>query len=125
MNSVVVMGRLCKDPETRYSTGDMAVSCYTLAVDRRGKKDEADFISCIAFGKSGEFAEKYFRKGMRVLVSGHIRSGSYTNKEGKKVYTTDVVVDNQEFAESKKESASPESGDEFVNIPDDLELPFA
>ena len=127
MNFVGLMGRLCKDPETRYSTGDspMAVSRYTLAVDRRGKKDEADFISCIAFGKSGEFAEKYFRKGMRVLVSGHIRTGSYTNKEGKKVYTTDVVVDNQEFAESKKESTAPESGDEFVNIPDDLELPFA
>ena len=124
MNKVVLMGRLTKDPETRYSQ-DMAVSRYTLAVDRRGKKDEADFINCVAFGKSGEFAEKYFKKGMKVAVSGRIKTGSYTNKDGRKVYTTDVVIEDQEFAESKKTEGKTED-DDFVNIPEgEEELPFA
>ncbi len=123
----------------------MAIARYTLAVDRRGRRsnnnDEqtADFINCVAFGKSGEFAEKYFKKGMKVLVTGRIQTGSYTNKEGQKVYTTDVVVDDQEFCESKNASAEnggfvpaakqetpAEVDDGFMNIPDGIDetLPF-
>ena len=151
MNKVVLVGRLTRDPEVRYSQGDSstAVARYTLAVDRRFKRDNepsADFIPCVVFGRSGEFAEKYFRQGMRVSVSGRIQTGSYTNKEGQKVYTTDVVVEDQEFAESKAVSdanagsfraaapspapapATPvsDAGDGFMNIPDgiDEELPF-
>lgn len=129
------MGRLTRDPEVRYSQGanPIAVARYTLAIDRRFKKEgeqEADFISCIAFGKAGEFAEKYFRKGMKVAVEGRIQTGSYTNKDGQKVYTTDVVIEGQEFAESKASTGSnatpqvDENG--FMNIPDDIgeELPF-
>lgn len=109
MNRVILMGRLTKNPETRYSSGEksIAISRYTLAVDRRGRKTEdqtADFIPCVAFDRAGEFAEKYFHKGMRVLVSGRIQTGSYTNKNGDKVYTTEVVVDDQEFADSKGEA---------------------
>lgn len=97
------MGRLTKDPDTRYTQGEksMAVSRYTLAVDRKYKKkgeDSADFISCVAFGKNGEFAEKYLRQGIKIVVCGHIQTGSYTNKDGQKVYTTDVVVEEHEFA---------------------------
>lgn len=100
------MGRLTKDPDTRYTQGEksMTVSRYTLAVDRKYKKkgeDSADFISCVAFGKNGEFAEKYLRQGIKIVVCGHIQTGSYTNKDGQKVYTTDVVVEEHEFAESK------------------------
>lgn len=148
MNKVIEMGRLTRDPEVRYSqTGDnnLAIARYTLAVDRKSKdkngQTEADFISCIAFGKSGEFAEKYFKKGMKILVTGRLQTGSYTNKDGQRVYTTDVVVEEQEFAESKGGSSreerdaaalaaagySPSStGDGFMNIPDgiDEELPF-
>ena len=124
MNKVVLMGRLTKDPETRYSAGDnsMAVARYTLAVDRI-KKDEADFISVVAFGKAGEFADKYFKKGMKVAISGRIQTGSYTNKDGKKVYTVDVVAEEQEFCEKKKEDSNT---DDFMDIPDgiDAELPF-
>ena len=148
MNKVILMGRLTRDPEVRYSQGDnsMAIARYTLAVDRRfnrnnNDENSADFIGCVAFGKSGEFAEKYFRQGMRVLVSGRLQTGSYTNRDGVKVYTTDVVVEDQEFAESKNSnsgsgssfmgggSSAPQpsgAGDGFMNIPDgiDEELPF-
>ena len=143
MNKVILMGRLTRDVETRYSQGNepMAISRYTLAVDRRGKVAEgeqtADFINCVAFGRAGEFAEKYFRKGMKVAISGRIQTGSYTNKDGVKVYTTEVVIEEQEFAESKqsgfadgasKINAPIETDDSgFMNIPDSLddELPFA
>lgn len=138
------MGRLTRDPEVRYTSGEksMAVARYTLAVDRRGRgnnsgEQTADFINIVAFDKAGEFAERYFRQGMRVLVSGRIQTGSYTNKEGQKVYTTDIVVDSQEFADSKGagsgsgsgSSAAPSApmGDGFMNIPDGVEdegLPF-
>ena len=142
MNKVVLMGRLTRDPEVRYSQGEnaLAVARYTLAVDRRFKRDgeqSADFINCVVFGKSAEFTERYFRQGMRVVVSGRIQTGSYTNRDGVKVYTTDVVVEEQEFAESKNAStqsyqtspaAAPrvDAGDGFMNIPDgiDEELPF-
>lgn len=137
MNKVILMGRLTRDPEVRYSTGDkpLAIARYSLAVDRRFKKDgeqSADFINCVCFGKAGEFTEKYFKQGLRVTVCGRIQTGSYTNKEGVKVYTTEVVVEEQEFAESKKSSEdnqappSGPSGNGFVNIPDGLddELPF-
>lgn len=144
MNKVILMGRLTRDPEVRYSAGsNLAVARYTLAVDRRFKRDgepTADFIGCVAFGKSAEFAEKYFRQGLRIVVTGRIQTGSYTNKEGQKVYTTDVVVEDQEFAESKAASdahtgsfqaapapaPSAPAGDGFMNIPDgiDEELPF-
>lgn len=129
MNKVILVGRLTRNPEVRYSQGEhaTAVARYTLAVERRFRKDNdptADFIPCVVFGRSGEFAEKYFRQGMRVSVSGRIQTGSYTNKDGVKVYTTQVVVEEQEFAESRAES--DDSGDGFMNIPDgiDEELPF-
>ena len=138
------MGRLTRDPEVRYSAGDnaMAIARFSLAVDRRrranGGADEqtADFINCVAFGKQAEFAEKYLRKGTKMLVTGRIQTGSYTNKDGVKVYTTDVVVEEQEFAESKGNSdnggfaqaapAPQSAGDGFMNVPDGLdeELPF-
>ncbi len=118
MNRVVLMGRLTRDPEVRYSQGEtpMAIARYTLAVDRRrgrnaGGQDEnsADFISCVAFGRSGEFAEKYLRKGMRICISGRIQTGSYTNKDGVKVYTTEVVAEDQEFADSKGSAQGADS----------------
>ena len=144
MNRAILMGRLTRDPEVRYTSGEksMAVARYTLAVDRRGRgnnsgEQTADFINIVAFDKAGEFAERYFRQGMRVLVSGRIQTGSYTNKEGQKVYTTDIVVDSQDFADSKGagsgsgsgSSAAPSApmGDGFMNIPDGVEdegLPF-
>lgn len=148
MNKVILMGRLTRDPEVRYvngQNGNTAVARYTLAVDRKFKQEgqqEADFISCVAFGKAGEFAEKYFKKGLKILVTGRIQTGSYTNKDGQKVYTTDVVVEEQEFAESKKGMSESDkdardqealqaagytdAGDGFMNIPDgiDEELPF-
>jgi single-strand DNA-binding protein len=133
MNVVVLMGRLTKDPETRYTQGaePMAITRYTLAVDRRFKQGDqtADFISCVCFRKAAEFADKYFRQGMRVTVSGRIQTGSYTNKDGQKVYTTEVVVDNQEFADAKREEKKqdpeiPEN--DFVGVPEGFEeeLPF-
>lgn len=143
MNKVILIGRLTRDPDVRYSQtgeGSMAVARYTLAVDRRIKKDgeqSADFISCVAFGRAGEFAEKYLHQGTKIAITGRIQTGSYTNKDGIKVYTTDVVVEEQEFAESKSAGSSAASstpstpagsaGDGFMNIPDGVEdegLPF-
>lgn len=134
MNKVVLIGRLAKDVDTRYSQnaeGVLAVSRYTLAVDRKGKDAGADFISCVAFGKQGEFAEKYLHKGMKIAVEGRIQTGNYTDKEtGKKVYTTDIVVENHEFCESKQsDNDAPEkenSVNGWLNIPDgvDEDLPF-
>ena len=138
MNKCTLIGRLTRDPEVRYTQGDnaMAIARYSLAVDRRFKRDgepDADFINCVAFGKSGEFAEKYLKKGTKVAVVGRIQTGSYTNKDGQKVYTTDVVVEEQEFAESKNsgssdnnQSAPANKNTDFMNIPDgiDEELPF-
>lgn len=139
MNKVILMGRLARDPVVRYSGQDqqMAVARYTLAVDRRRTREQeqsADFISCVAFGKAGEFAEKYFRKGMKITISGRIQTGSYTDRDGRKVYTTDIVIEEQEFAESKREGSSqsqapaagPVDSDGFMQIPDgiDEELPF-
>lgn len=113
MNKVILMGRLTADPEVRYTEGEnpMAIARYTLAVDRRFKKDgeqNADFIRCIAFGKGGEFAEKYLHKGTKIAVTGRIQTGSYENAEGQKIYTTDVVVEEQEFAESKASAPATE-----------------
>ena len=136
MNKVILMGRLTREPEVRYS-GETAVARYSLAVDRKYKKDgeaTADFISCVAFGKNGEFAEKYLKKGMKIAVTGRIQTGSYTNKDGVKVYTTDIIVEEHEFAESKG-NGTQDSGniptfapgaDGFINIPDGIEeeLPF-
>ena len=151
MNRVILMGRLTRDPEVRYSQGErsMAIARYTLAVDRRGRRGQdgndqtADFINCVAFDRAGEFAEKYFRQGMRVLVAGRLQTGSYVNKDGQIVYTTEVILDDQEFADSKGAASdmsgygqsapaqrpTPTSaiGDGFMNIPDGVEdegLPF-
>lgn len=117
MNKVVLVGRLTRDPEVKYSQGDnaTAIARFTLAVDRKIKRDNeetADFISCIDFGRMAEFAEKYFRKGTKIAISGRIQTGSYTNREGQKVYTTEVVVEEQEFAESKAASQQNNSGAE-------------
>lgn len=139
MNKCILIGRLTRDPEVRYTQGDntMAIARYSLAVDRRFKRDgepDADFINCVAFGKAGEFAEKYLKKGTKIAVVGRIQTGSYTNKDGQKVYTTDVVVEEQEFAESKNSGSSDNNqsvpankNTDFMNIPDgieDSELPF-
>lgn len=126
MNKVILMGRLTRDPEVRYSQGEnpTAIARYTLAVDRRKKDQSADFIGCIAFGKSAEFAEKYLQKGTKIAVSGRIQTGSYTNKDGQKVYTTDVVVEAQEFAESKKAEQTPDDGFMDVSMDMDDALPF-
>lgn len=143
MNKVILMGRLTKAPEIRYTQGDepMCIARYTLAVDRRFHRQNddqtADFIRCVAFGKGGEFTEKYLKKGMKICVSGRIQTGSYTNREGQKVYTTDVVIEEQDFAESKaagQQSSqsdqtpppAPTDEDGFMSIPDgiDDELPF-
>lgn len=157
MNKVILMGRLTRDPEVRYSTGEnaLAIARYTLAVDRRFHKDgetNADFISCVSFGRNAEVAEKYFRQGLKISVSGRIQTGSYTNRDGQKVYTTEVVVEEQEFVESKANSSTSSTNsqqtppqqqvprqqqnqgnqqnryadDGFMNIPDgiDEELPF-
>lgn len=151
MNKVILMGRLTRDPDIRYSQGEKAtaVARYTLAVTRSFKREgdpDADFINCVAFGRAAEFAERYFRQGIRIVISGRIQTGSYVNKDGIKVYTTDVIVDEQEFAESKavsdshmaanaggyqsaaaKPAPSAAIGDGFMNIPDgiDEELPFS
>lgn len=151
MNKVILMGRLTRDPDVRYSAGEnsTAVARYTLAVDRRFHRDgdaTADFIGCVAFARQAEFAEKYLRQGTKIAITGRIQTGSYTNREGQKVYTTDVVVEEQEFAESKNAGgnnggySAPQhnnpapsantsdlgSADGFMNIPDgiDEELPF-
>ena len=144
MNKVILMGRLTRDPEVRYGTGEnsTAVARYTIAVDRRFKRDgeqNADFIGCVAFGRNAEFAEKYLRQGTKIVLTGRIQTGSYTNRDGQKVYTTDIVVEEQEFAESKaaagnngqnnysRPSAAPSDADGFMKIPDgiDDELPFS
>ena len=123
MNKVVLIGRLTKDPEVRNSNDSLSVANYTLAVDRR--KDGTDFIRCVTFGRGSEFAEKYLRKGTKICVVGRIQTGSYKDKDGRTVYTTDVIVDEHEFCESKKaEVSTPAVGDEFMSIPDGLELPF-
>ena len=129
MNKVILMGRLTKDPEVRYTQGDqsMAVARYTLAVDRK-TKGEADFISVVSFGKAGEFAEKYLKKGTKMIISGRIQTGQYTNKDGNKVYTTEIVTEEQEFAESKRaENNSAHEEEGFINVPDGIEddLPFS
>ena len=146
MNKVILMGRLTRDPEVRYSTGErqIAIARYTLAVDRRGRaaangdgQSTADFIPCVAFDRAAEFAEKYFHQGIKIVVTGRIQTGSYTNRDGVKVYTTDIIVEDQEFAESKGNSdnqsnvsrqAQPQpDANGFMAIPDDLEdegLPF-
>ncbi len=149
MNKVILMGRLTRDPEVRYSQNDntMAIARYSLAVDRRGGRNNqggdqqtADFINCVAFGRQGEFAEKYLHKGMKIAIEGRIQTGSYTNKDGQKVYTTDIVVDNHEFCESKNANgggfepaqasggpapAAAPADDGFMNIPESVEeLPF-
>lgn len=146
MNKVILMGRLTRDPDIRCTQGNepMAIARYTLAVDRKARKENeanADFISCVAFGKNAEFAERYLRQGTKIVVEGRIQTGSYTNKDGYKVYTTDVVVENTEFAESKASGSSTEGSsrsnmappsdgpapDGFMNIPDGVEdegLPF-
>ncbi|MBP3279322.1 MAG: single-stranded DNA-binding protein [Butyrivibrio sp.] len=138
MNKVQLIGRLTKDPEVRYSQGEKptAIGRYTLAVDRRFKSNDgqtADFINCVAFGKAGEFVEKYLKKGIKIAVVGRIQTGNYTNKDGQKVYTTEVVVEEQEFAESKNAAAgatgasaeAPTDGDGFANVDiDEEELPF-
>ncbi|WP_027432030.1 single-stranded DNA-binding protein [Lachnospira multipara] len=145
MNKTILMGRLTADPEVRYSSGEKAtaVARFTLAVNRTYTSEgqpNADFIRCIAFGKRGEFAEKYLHKGTKIVLAGHIQTGSYDDKDGKKVYTTDVVVDEMEFAESKSqaeqsqassapvaENASRPAGEEWMPIPDNLDyenLPF-
>ena len=141
MNKVILMGRLTRDPEIRYSQGEnsMAIARYTLAVNRRFQRNgeqSADFISCVAFQHGAEFAEKYLRQGTKICVEGRIQTGSYTNKDGVKVYTTEVVIENQEFAESKNANSGAQnnsrpvpgaaSGDGFMNIPDGIEdeLPF-
>ena len=138
MNNVALIGRLTRDPEVRMTTSNTAVGRYTLAVDRRFKKDgdqSADFIPCITFGKAAEFAEKYLSKGIKIAVTGRIQTGSYTNREGQKIYTTDIVVETQEFVESKNDSnrqAKPQeppvqTADGFLSVPDGIaeELPFA
>lgn len=136
MNKWIGMGRLVRDPEVRYSQGEnaSAIARYTLAVDRKFNREQqaADFINCVAFGRQAEFAERYLRQGTKIAVTGRIQTGSYTNKDGVRVYTTDVVVEEQEFAESKSTgqastpSIAPTNSDGFMNIPDgiDEELPF-
>ena len=142
MNKAILMGRLTRDPEVRYSQGEraMAIARYTLAVDRRGRRNQdgneqtADFINCVAFDRAGEFAEKYFRQGLRIVITGRIQTGSYTNKDGNKVYTTDIIVDEQEFADSKNTSSDNSRSepsnvvrDSFMDISDvvpDPDLPF-
>ena len=139
MNKVILTGRLTRDPDVRYSSGEkpMAIARYTMAVERRFKKDgeaTADFIGCVAFGRQAEFAEKYFRQGIKIAVSGRIQTGSYVNKEGVKIYTTDVIVEDQEFAESRHSQASAGQQDKrtltdadgFMNLSDGIEeeLPF-
>ncbi len=151
MNKVFLMGRLTRDPDVRQSQGEnpITIARYTLAIDRRKTQNNqdpgADFVSCIAFGRNGDFAEKWLHKGTKIVIEGHIQTGSYTNKDNQKIYTTDVVIDSQEFAESRggmneedkaaRDQAAleaagvqmtPEQEQDFMNIPDGIEeeLPF-
>ena len=129
MNKVILMGRLTKDPDMR-GEGTALVARYTLAVDRRYNRDgedKTDFIPCVAFSKGAEFAEKYLKKGTKIVVCGRIQTGSYTNKDGQKVYTTDVIVEEHDFAESKKTEEQPATdNDNFMNIPQEVldDMPF-
>ena len=138
MNKVILLGRLTRDPEVRYTQGQEStcIARYSLAVDRRFRREgeaTADFISCVAFGRQGEFAERYLRQGMKIAITGRIQTGSYTNRDGQKVYTTDVVIEEQEFAESKAAQTTAQQptpspvGEGWQNIPDgiDEELPFS
>ena len=138
MNKAILMGRLTRDPEVRYSQGEnaMAIANYTLAVDRKGRRggneeQSTDFIRCTAFGKAGEFAEKYFRQGLRVLISGRIQTGSYVNRDGQKVYTFDVIVEEQEFADGKSSGSGNKSVSEGMGYSGDRDfmvdegLPFS
>ena len=134
MNSVQLIGRLTRDPEIRYTDGGASIARFGIAVDRRFKQEngaDADFINIVAFGKTAEFIEKYFHKGMKIALNGRIQTGSYTDKDGKKVYTTDIVAENVEFCESKGTSSNndapaPASDGDFMSVPDgmDEELPF-
>ena len=131
MNNVSLVGRLTRDPVIKISASGSSYARFAIAVDRRKKDDGADFINIIAFGKTSEFIEKYFRKGQRIGIAGRIQTGSYDGKDGKKVYTFDVIADNVEFVESKSASgpasATPANADGFVNVPDDVMddgLPF-
>lgn len=133
MNSVQLIGRLTKDPEVRYTDGGASIARFSIAVDRRFKQEggeSADFINCVAFGKTAEFIEKYFTKGKKIAITGRIQTGNYTNKDGQKVYTTDVVVETTEFVESKSmdvsNGTSPNRADDFVSIPDNAgeTMPF-
>lgn len=134
MNSVQLIGRLTRDPEIRYTDGGASIARFGLAVDRRFKQEngaDADFINIVSFGKTAEFIEKYFHKGMKIALNGRIQTGSYTDKDGKKVYTTDIVAENVEFCESKGTSSNndapaPASDGDFMSVPDgiDEELPF-
>ena len=134
MNSVQLIGRLTRDPEIRYTDGGASIARFGLAVDRRFKQEngaDADFINIVSFGKTAEFIEKYFHKGMKIALNGRIQTGSYTDKDGKKVYTTDIVAETVEFCESKgtssnNDATAPAQNGEFMNIPDgiDEELPF-
>lgn len=140
MNKIIMMGRLTRDPEIRYANnanGSYAIARYTLAVDRKFNREEqgADFFNCVAFGRMGEFAEKYFKKGTKLVIAGRVQTGSYTNRDNVKIPTFDIVIEEQDFAESKNSSgdngnafrpAPATSSDGFMNIPDgiDEELPF-
>lgn len=132
MNKVFLIGRLARDPEVKYTQDNKAVARMTVCVDRKYKSEgqqDADFITCVSFGKTAEFIEKYFSKGMKIVIEGRWQTGSYTNRDGQKVYTNDCVVENVEFGESKKSqggNSAPEGADDFMNIPDDIsdECPF-
>lgn len=134
MNRILLMGRLTREPEVWYTDGEepLCIARYTLAVNRRGKPEEADFIRCVVFGKGAEFAERYLEKGTKLMICGRLQTGSYTDRDGKTVYTTDVIVEEQEFAESKKAAearteSTPKGEDGFIRIPNGLRedgLPF-
>lgn len=128
MNKVILIGRLTKDPDVRYNNaenGQMCIAKYTLAVNRKTKDNVADFINCVAFGKTGEFAEKYLARGTKIAIEGRIQTSSYDDKDGKRIWTTNVYVENHYFCE-KKGTSAPAAGDGFMNIPEgiDEELPF-
>lgn len=137
MNKVILMGRLTKDPQVNYN-GELAIARYTIAVDRKFTRDVengTDFIKCVAFGRRGEFAEKYFYKGLKIIIDGRIQTGSYEDRNGNTVYTTDIVIENQEFVESKQERTTPQAepipqpkeeskGDAFMDVNENVNLPF-
>lgn len=129
MNKIILMGRLTREPEVRYTSGEksMAVAKFSLAVDRKGKNEGTDYFNCTSFGKQGEFVEKYLKKGTKVVLTGHLQNDNYTNKNGEKVYAVQIITEEVEFAESKsKDDPQPQPDDDFVNVPDGIEdsLPF-